>query len=158
MIVQRQYQATVYNERTTSAQTAGLTPAAEIAEDKVQQIISTGSSSGGTSLAPAGSVTVPMPDGAGTSRIMIQVRVEGGVGRLTMTSGDFVGNSITLIKATSTLAGVWSGVVTPLTFVLDNPTAATTIRVRWTCTILPDITTEASFRGMQSTGTESEIV
>lgn len=158
MLFERQYQATVYDQRVTSQRSPGLTAQAELTEDVVKQVITAGISSGKHTMAFGTSLTLTFPDAmVAGDRLLFHLRVEDGVCRLTQTSTEFAGNSIVLIYSTATQAGMYCGTIKPTTLVLDNPQASGSVKVQWTFAVMPDVTVETSFRGMQSTGLEAAV-
>ena len=110
-------------------------------------------SHGFRSMVAGATFTVPLPDGyAGTGYLQVFLRALGGQCEVVTTTPA----STMLVHSTTTIPGDLCFTESLATLTVNN-TSAVTVYVQYLVVLLPDISLEASFRGMQSTGAETII-
>ena len=113
--------------------------------------------SGDVNLPSSSPVTLPLPDAYTNTGVLLSVLRFTGPVTIVITSPLVVGTDTVYGQATSTQNGVFSfqGQVTSIQ--VTNPNGSTPITVDYFMLALPDITNEANFRGIQSTGVMTEV-
>ena len=123
---------------------------------KQKAVIGVTETSGGGQIVASGSFTVPLPDGYTNASYLHTTFIVEGLVRVKTTSPDHAA-STTLLQGSATSPGIHQIVEHTSTLVIENTSAADAVKVSYCCIMLPDISDEDNFRGIQLDGSQTAI-
>jgi hypothetical protein len=158
MILEREFRTDVFNGTLTSSQSPGAVEISQLSETQpLKQVILAGPPRTGTVYLTHGvSHTLPLPDGyTNASYLLCIFRVTGEV-KVVVTSPDHAGSTV-CVYGTTASPGVYSITDKVTQIIITDEHATDARKVEYSLYWLPDITLEASFRGIQSTGAMAAV-